>query len=929
MTMVVVRIIQIILVDTNASGAAIPFKVSSAGISVNKMVNDIHLRHRFYNIMNNKYHSGTLAGDYTRTQFANIDNEYAESDVENMFIQTNLLWIGLKQKTMMRKILSCTMIDIMGGQTGGEDIPLPIQFEDDDTIENIRVDINNPEIVTVFGKFKATIADIERKRPNKVIENVMVIYTNLHNATQNDSTFATLDYSFGYDNFKQISIHDNPEFKSFYSCADGLVPASIDKGIIQQNIGILIVKKTQTSEANIVGFHNGNVTVISNKSTVKEDSVPAKILCYDYNMCVDNLKIDLGPPPTTKTENGVFNPFMFYAFYFQNENFYGAIKPVTTLSKGVYALIHPINPMQTFSAPLNLHVLNTWGIDLSTSQTLFYKRLYEQNKTSGLLKFNLKEYETYMNDIIDTIFSSAKAYYEDKIKSKFYEYGAIDGSPPILFKRGAKKNILVGGGKKEDAQKMLLSTEYALHDDMSKNEKRGRANSIQKKIVEIRIPDIMMSDEYLNAILQQERKNVRIIFVNSIFKHAIQLYNTVMQQNEDVTKNRGSSNLVITDEYRVVLCSNHETVRSRFNELKSSNQSSGKSLDFLTLSDDVFNYELAVTDWSSTSSQTNDRNVIIVNEWNDKGFIGDYGAYAYSDASSLTTNQQMISKSQQIITEATPVKQAVARIVPKYSTTAFLLNPIFSYHTLDPSKWTGVNSLFEKKTQSGGDIQRGGAGPMYPVSSYGLPDPFLSQVPGYYGAPYGYGYGYGRQQPRMFDAAALQPQGYGYGIGNGYDENEIIRMKRKVLEASDIPSKKLKKITFQTMQTDTRFKKIVLWLFDSRENKMLVTKTLIGNNKVVLSLPVQNQQLGTLRASGYSLLQQLCRRLFNQADIIRKWTLEVSYAYQHDENIGPSDMTGIFIYSAKSYDLPKPTPELVYVNMQAILNFMLKPVFVL
>ena len=86
---------------------------------------------------------------------------------------------------------------------------------------------------------------------------------------------------------------------------------------------------------------------------------------------------------------------------------------------------------------------------------------------------------------------------------------------------------------------------------------------------------------------------------------------------------------------------------------------------------------------------------------------------------------------------------------------------------------------------------------------------------------------------------------------------------------------------------------------------------------MVLSLPVQNQQVGAVRASGYSLLQQLCRRLFNQADIVRKWTLEVSYIYQEDASTG---RTGIFIYSAKSYDLPKPTLELNYVNMQAVLN---------
>jgi hypothetical protein len=913
-----------ILVDTDASDVVVPFKVSCTGISVNNLVNNIHNRYRFYNIMNNKHH-GTSIGNYLTHQLPIINDEYGNLDITlginpgNMLIQSNLLWVGLKEKTTVRKILSCTIIDITGSQTGGQDIPLPIQFEDDDTIENIRVDVNNPEVVTVFGKFKATINDIEGKKPNKVIQNIMVIYTNLQNVNQNDSTFATLNYSFEYDNFKEISVHDNLEFKSFYSCTDGLIPASIDKGTNQQNVGIFNVKRTQTSEPVIVGFHNTSITAISEKSNVKRDAISSRIFCYDYNMYANRLKINRGSPLTTKIENGVFNPLMFYTFYFQNENFNGSIKPVTTLSKGVYALIHSKNPNQLFSTPSNLHILNTWGIDLSTSQTLFYKRLYEATKTSGILKFNLKGYETYMNDIIDTILSSVKTYYEDKIKPTFYEYGAIDGTPPILFKRDTTKNILVGGGKKEDAQNILLSTEYAVQDEMSKNEKRNRMNTRQKKIVEIRIPDIMMSDEYLNAILEQDRKNVRIIFVNSIFKHAMQLYNMIMQQNEDVIKNRGSTNnVVIVDDYQFVICSKNETIRSRFNELKAFNQSSGKSFDFLTLSDDVFNYEFTVTTTSKQNEEV-DKNVIIVNEWNEKGFIGDYGAYAYSDTKSLTTNQQIISESQQAITEATPLKQAVTRIVPKYSNTAFLLNPIFSYHTLDPSKWVGVKSLFEK-SQLGGGVQTGGVGPLYAASSYGSPMqyPFFSQGSSPYGAPYGYGYGYNRQ-PKIFDVGSA-PQGYGYGNGYGYDENEIIRMKRKVLEASDVPSKKLKKISFQTMQTDTRFKKIVLWLFDARENKMLMTKTLIGNNKVVLSLPTQNQQVSTIRASGYSLLQQLCRRLFNQADVIRKWTLEVSYAYQDDENAGSAGMSGIFIYSAKSYDLPKPTLELIYVNMQAVLN---------
>lgn len=575
--------------------------------------------------------------------------------------------------------------------------------------------------------------------------------------------------------------------------------------------------------------------------------------------------------------------------------------------KGIYALVHATNPLRIFSSSSNLHVLNTWGIDLSSNETLFSKRLYEPSKTSAIVfQFNIKTYEKYMNDIVDTILGSAKAYYEDKIKSTFYTYGTIDGKPPIIFKRdgNTNRNIIVGGGKEEDAKQMLLATEYVVNDDAQKSDLKNRKNVIRKKIVEIRIPDIMLSDYYLGVLNEPNKKNVRMIFVNSIFNYSKQLVDVTTKQNEEVTKNKGAdNNVIILDDYRVVLCSKNETIRNRFNELKALDTYA--STDYLTLSGDVFEFELP------SSSHQGEKQVIVVNEWNDKGFIGDYGAYAYSDSAavtdSLTPNQMMVSKSRQLITEATAEKEATTKSVPKYPNTAFLLNPVFSYHTLDPSKWTGVQSF---TTKSG---QVGGAPPFYPISSYGLQNPYIiqgqRQAPfGAYPNPYGTLQGYGYRQPY----GVRDYNGYG-PIDNG---DEVIRMKRKVLESTDVPSKNLKKINFQNMQTDTRFKKIVLWLFDSRENKMLMVKTLIGK-KVILSLPVQNQQLGTVRASGYSLLQQLCRRLFNQSDIIQKWTLEVSYAYNDDAN---TDTIGIFIYSAKSYDLPRPTLELIYVNMQAVLN---------
>ena len=61
-----------------------------------------------------------------------------------------------------------------------------------------------------------------------------------------------------------------------------------------------------------------------------------------------------------------------------------------------------------------------------------------------------------------------------------------------------------------------------------------------------------------------------------------------------------------------------------------------KIASVLSLSPDLYDYEEEVTNGV--------KNVIIVNEWNDRGFIGDYGAFASANPSSLTPNQIMISK---------------------------------------------------------------------------------------------------------------------------------------------------------------------------------------------------------------------------------------------------------------------------------------------
>ena len=115
------------------------------------------------------------------------------------------------------------------------------------------------------------------------------------------------------------------------------------------------------------------------------------------------------------------------------------------------------------------------------------------------------------------------------------------------------------------------------------------------------------------------------------------------------------------------------------------------------------------------------------------------------------------------------------------------------------------------------------------------------------------------------------------------------------------------------MQTDIKLKRVVLWLCDFREGKMLMVKTHIGPNVVILSLPSQQQFPGGNKLSGYALLQQLCKRFFKTDAVIRKWTPEYAYVYS-------STSTGVFIYSAKSNELPKETMDTAFVPMNAVFN---------
>ena len=418
----------------------------------------------------------------------------------NPEIVNNILWIGLKEQNddgagNVREILSCTIIyqGVVGGPPLQHDLILPITFLAGDFIEKIKVDINDPEIVTVFGKFTATIRDIPGGRADKTIRNAMVIYTNLENQYNNNVNFGTvappplplLQYSLQYDNFQPITINDL--LQGYYSCIDGLVVASNHGGgTVQQNMGTLLVKKNQAATPVVIGFHDHKITELTvDKQYSDASDIWSSILCYEYNMCADIIQYnETTNPPTTVIDKGLFNPLSFNAFKTTLKNVDVVVaaggppyvyttnkQRITELFNGEFVLIAASKqprPMNTLS---KLHVLNTWGIDLSNEYTPFYKRIFEYEE--GSKKFKLEIYEKYINKVVDTIIGSAKKYYKDKIKNSLYdeEYGTITNpnSPPpapdIRFRRQGNRNVVItGGGRREDAAAMIVAKNIELEE---------------------------------------------------------------------------------------------------------------------------------------------------------------------------------------------------------------------------------------------------------------------------------------------------------------------------------------------------------------------------------------------------------------------------------------------------------------------------------
>ena len=949
---------------TVAAGAP-ALEISCGAVSVNKDFYNIFKKMELYK---REYCSTMTTFPLNRNRLDDIQNKIDELtnklsnplganppglETVNPVIKTNILWIGLKKRcehvaggvqVIEREILSCSFIYydavIAGGVPQFQPLALPfITFEPDDSIESIKVDINDPEIVTVFGKFTATIRGVNG-RTDKKIQNAMVIYTNLMNDNNNNDNYGIvappppplLPYSLGYDNFQPITINSLPDFQGYHSCVDGLVVVSNQGGTMQKNMGILLVKKTEISSNSIIGFHDNKITEITiDKQHDKVGDLWSSMLCYDYNMCADIIQYDETnlANRVTKIDKGFFNPLSFNAFKTTvGDGVVGVVGGVPTIRQvtiselfnGEYTLV-AFKKSQPSKTPSNLHVLNTWGIDLSNKKTPFYRRIYESKK------FNLAIYDKYINKVVDTILGSAKKYYEDKIRSEVYkEYGTIVNPstlPDIRIKRQGNRNFVIsGGGRREDAEAMIVARQIEL-DEIEKLERYKNEGGVIKQMIEIRVPDIMMSDVYLAELKQEEKDAVRKSFFDALYNLSNKLYKNVKQKNGEKLQKQN-----IEDNYKIVLCSKSKTFNtfnSLYEEKKLYDDTGDIKNYFIVLEDDIYDYGV----------MAENKNVILVNEWNDRGFIGDYGAFAgiADGAASLTPNQMIISSTTVKVTQTQPAGAGAnpsTEIIPKVPNSSFLLNPFITYRTFDSKQWSGFNSMIEDgnelKQSSQGKGQVGGA---YPDDDYLRMQMQRRRQPGYPGYPSGYPPGYppgyspgysGRENYDLY----RQNRGYGYDddpyrpryIG---DDDEVLKVQNKMFEKTNIQSSKLTEVSMQTMMR-YKLKRVVLWLCDFREGKMLMQKNQIGTD-VFLSLPSQSQTLGGSVLIGSALLQQLCKKFFNTESVLIKWTPEFIYIYKDGKN----DEVGVFIYNAKSNELPKETIKTQYIPMKVVYNLTQQP----
>ena len=101
-------------------------------------------------------------------------------------------------------------------------------------------------------------------------------------------------------------------------------------------------------------------------------------------MCANSLRIEYDefsrPPvaPMLKMETGVFNPMTFYAFYIENKDEGGLMKPFTELFKGVYALIDARSSTQDASSPTKQSSCIMWPHSAGQGQAVPVPKLAKQ-----------------------------------------------------------------------------------------------------------------------------------------------------------------------------------------------------------------------------------------------------------------------------------------------------------------------------------------------------------------------------------------------------------------------------------------------------------------------------------------------------------------------------------------------------------------------
>ena len=143
--------------------------------------------------------------------------------------------------------------------------------------------------------------------------------------------------------------------------------------------------------------------------------------------------------------------------------------------------------------------------------------------------------------------------------------------------------------------------------------------------------------------------------------------------------------MAIKDEYRVVLCSSRMNLTNFEDMYKEKEVEDGSNIkSFFEVTSDLYDYDV-------DESKDGVKNVILVNQWNDRGFIGDYGAFAKAYSKNLTPNQMIVSKTMKEVNAAVAMSSDMTQTeyVPMNANTSFLMNPFIAYGTFDLTRWKG------------------------------------------------------------------------------------------------------------------------------------------------------------------------------------------------------------------------------------------------